>query len=161
MRKIFRLMVFLLPVSVMIYSCYPEFDATVEELDLAITKYDEDQNFGVLNSFFLYDTIIYINDKENPEPHSDHPQEDHILDQVRENLIAIGWTEVTDTVGGVDADVSIMISALETDVNFYYYGWWDYWYWYPWDWWYPGYPGYPGYPWYPTYPIYPSYGYTV
>ena len=154
-------MVFLLPFSVLIYSCYPEFDATVEELDLAITKYDEDQNFGALNSFFLYDTIIYINDKENPAPHTDHPQEDHILDQVRQNLINIGWTEVTDTVGGVDADVSIMISALEVDVNFYYYGWWDYWYWYPWDWWYPWYPGYPGYPWYPTYPIYPSYGYTV
>jgi len=161
MKKIFRLLVFLLPVSVMIYSCYPKYDATVEELDLAITKYDEEQDFGQLNSFFLYDTIIYINDEEQPSPMADHSHEDHILAQVRQNLTGLGWTEETDTTGGINADVSIMISVLETDINYYYYYWWDYWYWYPWDWWYPWYPGYPGYPIYPGYPTYPGSGYTV
>ncbi|MEN8117728.1 MAG: DUF4136 domain-containing protein [Bacteroidota bacterium] len=166
MRKIFRLLVFLLPVSVMIISCYPEYDATVEELDLAITKYDKEQNFEELSTFFLYDTIVYITDDESIlQVNVDHTQENHILSGVRQNLIDKGWTEVTDPSNGeTNADVSIMISVLESDVTFYYYYWWDYWYWYPWDWWYPWYPSYPwypGYPAFPGYPTYPSSGYTV
>lgn len=156
MKKLFKLLVFVIPISVVIVSCYPEFDATVEELDIAVTKYDENQDFSKLSTFFLYDTIVYIGDDEDEDV--DHTQEAHILATVRTNLLEMGWTEITDTTGGVDSDVSIMISALETDVSFYYYYWWDYWYWYPWNYWYPWYPGYPIYP---GYPSYPSYGYTV
>lgn len=160
MRKFFKFLVFLLPISAMIYSCYPEYDATIEELDLAITKYDEDQDFTQLNSYYLYDTIIYITDDEDADPPD--LEEGHgplIISEVRKNLLELGWREEVDTIGGVQADVSILISVLKTDVNFYYYGWWDWWYWYPW---YPGYPGYPGSPGYPGYPgSYPTYGYTV
>jgi hypothetical protein len=145
----------------MLVSCYPGFDATVDELDLAVTKYDEDQDFTILNTFYLYDTIIYITDDEDETLSSniDHSQGPHIIEQVRQNLLSYGWEEIEDTTG-VDVDVSILISALEVDVYYYYYYWWDYWYWY-WYGWYPGYPGYPGYPIYPGYPTYPSYGYTV
>lgn len=159
MRKLFKLLLFVIPISVMFASCYPAFDATVEELDIAMTKYDSTQNFDELSTFFLYDTIIYITDEDNPE-NIDHAQEDHILAEVRQNLLDIGWTEVPKPVDGseIDADVAIMISALATDISYYYYYWWDYWYWYPYSYWYPG---YPGYPWYPWYPVYPSYSYTV
>lgn len=158
MRTLLKLFVFVIPISVLLVSCYPEFDASVSELDLAITKYDEGQDFTELSSFFLYDTVIYITDDEKPVPHFDHTQGPHIIAQTRENLLRLGWTENTDTIGGIKADVSIILSALEVDVNFYYTYWWDWWYWYPW---YPGYPGYPGWPGYPSYPTYPSYGYTV
>ena len=156
MRKLFKLLMFVIPISVMFASCYPAFDATVEELDIAVTKYDSTQDFTQLSTFFLYDTIIYIGEDEDEDV--DHTQEAHILATVRGNLSGMGWTEVKDTTGGVDADVSILISALATDVNNYYYYWWDYWYWYPWNYWYPWYPGYPIYP---VYPVYPSYSYTV
>lgn len=150
MTKLFKQLIYLLPISVMIISCYPEFDATVDELDLAITKYDDKQDFSTLSTFFLYDTVIYITDDEEADPPDfDRTQGPHIIAKVRENLLGLGWVEETDTVGGVKADASILISALEVDVSFYYYGYWDYWYWYPW---YPGYPIYPGYP---------SYSYTV
>lgn len=161
MRRILRLMVFLLPISVAIFACRPEYDATIEELDLAITKFDESQNFDELNTYYLYDTIIYVTDDEDatpPDINKGHGS--HILAQVRGNLESLGWQENNDTIGGVQADASILISVLETDVNFYYYGWWDWWYWYPWYpyaytssyWW--------GYPIWPS-PIYPNYGYTV
>lgn len=160
MKRILRLMVFLLPISLAIFSCHPEYDATVEELDLAITKFDEDQDFGDLQTFYMPDTIVYISDEEESMAISvDHSQEEHILAKVRENLIDLGWTEVEGSEDeSIDSDVSIMISVLETDVSYYYYYWWDYWYWYPWYpysanyWW--GYPIWPG-------PIYPTYGYTV
>lgn len=165
MKKRLKLLLLAIPISLLVVSCYPEFDATVSELDLAITKYDDEQNFPDLSSFYLYDTIVYITeDDELFSNDVDHTQGPHILAQVRENLTNLGWTEVTDTVGGNDADVSILISALEVDVSYYYNYWWNYWNWYPWgSWypWYPSYPGYPGYPWYPSYPSYPTYGYTV
>lgn len=165
MRNIFKFLVLLLPISVALFSCRPEFEATVEELDLAITKFDESQNFGELNSYFLYDTIVYITDDEDDDPpHWEDGQGPHILAEIRKNFSEYGWVENTDTVGGVQADASILVSVLETDVNFYYYGWWDWWYWYPWNPWYPyaqqssnywwGVPIWPG-------PIYPTYGYTV
>ncbi len=161
MKKLIKLFVFVIPISFLVASCYPGFDATVEEMDIAVTKYDSTQNFTQLSSFFLYDTIVYIDDDEDSED-IDHTQEDHILSEVRQNLLNLGWTEKTeaDTTadGEIDADVSIMVSALATDISYYYYYWWDYWYWYPWDYWYPWYPGYPIYP---VYPVYPSYGYTV
>ena len=159
MRKLFKLFLFVIPITIMFASCYPTFDATIEELDIAMTKFDSTQNFDELTTFFLYDTIIYITDEDNSED-IDHTQEDHILTEVRQNLLDIGWTEIEKPAAGVeiDADVTILISALATDITSYYYYWWDYWYWYPWNYWYPGYPGYPGYPWYPTYP---SYSYTV
>jgi hypothetical protein len=142
-----------------IQSCNPEFKATVEELDLAITTYDDTQNFGQLSTFYMEDTIIYIKDDEVEIQSVDNSTEQHILDQVRQNLLEIGWEEVTDTTNeDVQSDVAIMISVLEADIYYYYTYWWNWWNWYPWDWWYPVYPGYPIYP---VYPSYPTYGYTV
>lgn len=140
-------------------ACNPEFKASVDELDLAITTYDDTQDFGRLSTFYMEDTIIYIGDDEVEIQREPNSTEQHILDEVRNNLLDIGWQEITDTTDEQNSsDVAIMISVLEADIYFYYTYWWDWWYWYPWDWWYPGYPGYPGYP---TYPTYPSYGYTV
>ena len=113
----------------------------------------------------MYDTIVYIGEEGDD---IDHSQEELILELVSENFSKMGWKEVTDTTGGIKADVTIMISALETEIEQYYYYWWDYWYWYPW---YPWsvksagtvnyyYPGYPMYPWYPG-GGYPSYSYTI
>jgi len=149
----------LLMILMVIQSCNPEFKATVEELDLAITTYDDTQNFGELSTFYMEDTIIYITDDKVEIQREDNATEQHILDQVRLNLLELGWQEVSDTTNeDVQSDVAIMISVLEADINFYYTYWWDWWYWYPWDWWYPVYPGYPIYP---VYPSYPTYGYTV
>ncbi|WP_346855903.1 DUF4136 domain-containing protein [uncultured Draconibacterium sp.] len=166
MKQISRLFLFLISVTAFLYSCHPEYDATIEELDLAITKYDQEQDFTKLQTFYMPDTIVYISDEDKIiSANVDHSHEDHILSEVRQNLIDKGWTEVMAPENGeIDADVSILISVLETDVSFYYYYWWDYWSWYSWDWWYPWYPGYPGYPGFPVwpgYPTYPSGGYTV
>lgn len=165
MNKFIKRLFFLLLVSVVVVSCYPGFDATVDELDLAITKVDEEQSFANHSTFFLYDTVVYVGDDEDeeiiPQDDIDRTHDAHIISEVRRNLTEKGWVEIKDTVNGeLNSDVAIMISALTTDVQNYYYYWWDYWYWYPWDWWY-WYPVYPGYPMYPYYPVIPTYEYTV
>lgn len=159
MKRFFKLMIFAIPIlGLGLSSCYPEFDATVNELDLAITKYDKGQDFMELQTFYMEDTVMYIGE-EVVVPHA-HKYDDHIIKEVRDNLLRLGWVEVTDTTDMENKpDVMVFLSALETDVYYYYWYWWDYWWWYPWDWWYPIYPGYP------IYPIYPGggsvYGYSV
>lgn len=58
-------LILLLLVSSLLFSCHPEYDATVEELDIAITQYDEEQDLSQLQTFYLEDSIIYINDEES------------------------------------------------------------------------------------------------
>jgi hypothetical protein len=155
MKKLFKMFVFVIPISLLVASCYPGFDATVEELDIAITKYDSTQDFSQLKSFFLQDTVVCVGEEDdNGDRCLDNATQALILSEIRTNLTGLGWTEVTDTVGGIESDVAIMVTALQTDVYSYYYYWWDYWYWYPWYGWDPWYPGYPIYPIYPTYPTY-------
>lgn len=155
MKRVLKLFIMLLPLSCMIYSCYPEFDATVEDLDIAITKYDSETNFDALNTFYLYDTVMYIEDDDLFSNITSHVHDATILSQVRQNLSDKGWTEVIgNSPEEVNADVSILISALKTDVNNYYVGWYDYWYWYPWNYWYPWYYSYPVYPINTVYSIY-------
>ena len=158
MKRIIVLPGLLLIIMMGIHSCSPEFGAYVDELDLAITSYNDAENFSNLSSFYMPDTIVYIGDDVTIQ-REESSTEQHILNEVRQNLLELGWTEVSDTTNDdITSDVAIMISVLEADINYYYTYWWDYWYWYPWDWWYPVYPGYPVYP---IYPVYPSYGYTV
>ena len=159
MKKIIQIPGLFLIIMLVHSSCNPEFKSTVDELDLAITTYDDTQDFSQLSTFYMEDTIIYIGDDEAQIQRKASSTEQHILEQVRQNLLDIGWTEVTDTTNDeISSDVAIMVSVLEADIYYYYTYWWDWWYWYPWDWWYPVYPGYPIYP---VYPSYPSYGYTV
>lgn len=159
MPKAFRFWLLLLFLGAAIVSCDPKFDASVKDLDLAITRVNEDQNFENLHSFYLYDTVVYIGDDEAGSLNNEHEFDELILASVRQNLLDLGWVELSDTTDTDNtADVSIQISALAVDAYFYYTYWWDYWYWYPWDWWYPG---YPNYPFYPVYPSYPSYSYTI
>lgn len=159
MKSIIQNSSLLLIAFLVFHGCTPEFKSTVEELDLAISTYDKDQNFSELSTFYLQDTIIYITDDDITIQREENSTEELILSQVRQNLLDFGWEEVTDTTSeNVQADVAILVTVLQTNINYYYTYWWDYYYWYPWDWWYPS---YPGYPWYPSYPSYPSYGYTV
>jgi len=157
MKKFIKQLFWVLPVLALLFSCSPEFDATTEDMDLSITRVNDEQDFTAYQTFFMYDTVIHITDDENADVEGKF--DDQIISEVRQHFLDLGWTEITDTTDHENtADVSIMLSAVAVDIYFYYYYWWDWWYWYPWDWWYPGYPGYPIFPGYPTNP---SYGYSV
>jgi len=156
MKQLFKQAIWAIPIVVIMASCFPEYDATVEEMDLAITRVGDDQDFSDFHTFYMYDTVMYIVEDEEDLEDLDRTHDAQIISEVRQHLLDLGWTEITDTTNLKDeADVSIMLSALAVDVYYYYTYWWDYWYWWDWYWWYPGYPIYP------IYPSYPSYGYSV
>lgn len=159
MNALIKKYVWLIPILAVIAACSPEFDASIEEQDLAITRVDDNQNFSGYNTFYLEDTVIYIVEDEEDLEDIDRTHDAQIISQVRQNFLDMGWQEITDPDKiESDADVSILLSALAVDMYFYYTYWWDYW-----DWWYWGGWWYPGYPWYPVWPGYgyPSYGYSV
>lgn len=126
--------------------CYPGGPEFVEELDVVYTNYDPGFNFSTDYTFSLPPGVLDISDGEpggNPE-YIDEVFGDAILDDIRANLTALGWTEVGEQ---EDPDLIILASALST-TSIYYYdpGWW--WWYYPgwgpgWGWGYPGY--FPGY----------------
>lgn len=161
MKRISRLIVWMIPVVAAIASCSPEFDATTAEMDVAITRVDDNQDFSAYHTFYLEDSVIYIIGENKDPADLDRTHDEQIISEVRQHFLDMGWVEVTDPEKiESDADVAILLSALAVDVYYYYTYWWDYWDWWYWDWWNPG---YPGYPWYPVYPGigYPSYGYSV
>jgi len=146
--------------ALLVNGCYPGYDVTIEDLDLAITHYNSDQDFTALNTFYMYDTVVHIVGEDETV---DRTHDSHILSELRRNLVTNGWTEITDTTNNRDnIDVVVFASVLSTDVYSYYYYWYDYWYWYPWDWYYPYYDSYYYYYYYPGYyPGYASYSYSL
>lgn len=132
--------------------CYPDSPDYTEVYDLVISNYDKNFDFKSQNTYALPDSVIEITGESFEDPDGngrpdfvDNPTGNNILNAIRNNMNAYGWTEVSKD----SADVVILPSAMKSTTIVYYYDW------YYWDWYYP----YGGYGWY--YPgYYPSYATT-
>ncbi len=134
----------------------------VEDLDITLTRYNPEYNFGDgIHYYVMSDTIIHIIDgKENDEV--ERKWDETILSQIQLNLTNQGYEKVDldpETYTPGDVDFIVTVSAISSKQYGYY--WWGYpsWGYFPgwgWpDWGYPGYPGYPGW----GYPL--TYSYRV
>jgi hypothetical protein len=139
-----RLIIYLF--SFLLIGCYPEGAEFVDELDVAYTNYDPDFNFGNVSTYSLPDRVIDITGDtfNGNQEYIDQEFSDAILNNLKDNLDAMGWTEIDEE---DSPDVIILASAFSTTTLYYYdWCWWD-WY-YPgycggWNWYYPGYsPGF-------------------
>lgn len=129
-------------------SCHPDGPENIEDMDIVYTDYDPDFNFSEQNTFAIPDSIVLIDNQsylayaEDSIPETVDPvYGDPILNQIRENMLDLGWTEVDRT---ENPDVVVLVTASRTTNLFYNYDW-RYW-----DWYYPG--AYTGFGWY-----YPGY----
>jgi len=136
----------------MLSSCYPKGAEYNEELDIVYTNYNPDFNFTSKMTYAIPDSVIKIDGDNFLDPDGDHKPEflttansAVILNQIKQNMSAYGWTQVPKT---SNPDVIILVSTFTT-LNLYYYYDWGYWGWWypgyypPWGWYYPGY--YPPY----------------
>lgn len=130
----------------LLMGCYPDQPEFVEEYDVVYTNYSPDFNFNNSYTFSLPDAVLKLDDNRNPDAPPEFIDDtfgDVILENIRQNLTALGWTEVDE-----DADPQIVILASAFDTQFLYFYNPGYWCWYyPWycgpGWGYPGYaPGY-------------------
>ena len=137
--------------------CYPNGPDYVEQLDLVVSNYNPDFDFAGKLTYSLPDKVIKITGEKIDDPDGnnlpdfiDQTTANLILNQIRSNMNARGYSEVDES---GDPDLILLPSAMETTTLVYYYDWWY------WGWYYPAYPGY-GWGWYyPGYypPTYSSY----
>jgi hypothetical protein len=127
-------------------ACYPgrSVDSTTEFASVT-TSFDTEADFATVTRYALPDTVMYVPRGDDEVPAVTQAT---ILAQLREELNALGWTEVVAPSATNPADVYVG-AVITTTLNVYYYwGWWDYWYWYPYwplgygassNWYYPPY----------------------
>lgn len=135
---------------VLLGGCYPGGAEYISDTDLVYTNYDENYNFGAIQTYYLADSINHIVDK-GEKPNYDFDA--YILSELERNFDALGYTRLDSTnASGPQPDVAVVVTVIET-TNYYAYsspwypGWGWGWYWKDSNYW--GYPGYGwGYPWY-------------
>ncbi len=128
----------ILAVFVLLDACYPQGAEFVDELDLVMTVYDEDYDFGSRKTYAINDEIPLIGTEEP----MDEEQAEFILDEINTQMANRDYDLVAQD--AVPApDIVILVGALKvktTVVGCGGGGWWGY---------YPGW-GYPGGCWYPV-----------
>ena len=132
-------------------SCYPYPETVVykNDLDIVVTHFNDSTDFSAINTYILVDSVTLLDDGgavESDDPFYENEFDEVILDEIRTQLDALGYTEVFDE---RDADVGIVATGLRvlnlevvSSPGWWWsypgYGWW-------WDSWYgSSYPYYGG-----------------
>jgi len=136
-----RISIILIVTSVLLlWGCYPQGPEYVEDLDVVLTKHNEDYDFMAKATYAMPDQIVKITGDviEGEEP-SFIPDANAqvMLTTVANNMADLGWerVDIED-----DPDVLLLPAAWETTTIYYYYDYWYYWYGSYWGWYYPYYP---------------------
>lgn len=116
--------------ATILQSCYPGEELTYSDTDLVATFYNKDANFATKQTFAIPDSIIRLDEDGNlvSDP---GPFDQQILNKIKSELQAIGFTQEADP---ANADV-LVVAAITTSTwvsGGCYYDWW-------YDWWYPYY----------------------
>lgn len=132
-------LILILSIVLVMVSCYPAGPEYYEDLDLVYTNYDDSFDFASKGIYSMPDKIVKIEgnlaEGEAPE-YVKEPYNTQILNQIKQNMTAMGWTYVDDP---EFADLTLF-PAVWTNTTIYY--WYDYWCWYyyyycGWGWYYP------------------------
>jgi hypothetical protein len=135
---------YLIGIILLMASCYPSDTVYYEDLDLVYTNYTETFDFASKGTYAMPDKIVKITgnlaEGQNPE-YVKEPYNTQILNKIKSNMTAMGWTLVDDP---ANADLALM-PAVWTNTTVVY--WYDYWCWYSyyycgWGWSYPSYSTY-------------------
>lgn len=119
-------------------SCYPTFERSVEEYDIVGTIFDTETDFTQKTTFILEDEVRLIWDTAGTTDPPEYPEEllDGIVSATKRNLFSYGWVEAApnDT---PDVHVSTAITTVNVNGTIWYpgYPWWGWGGYYPW---YPG-----------------------
>lgn len=132
------------PVAVVVgFACYPgRFDA-VGDFDSVSTVTAPGADFAGITTFSLQDSVVHLV-PPGDEDEVDHTLDAFTLDRTRQNLLALGWTEIVAPDANNEPDVVVQVAATSSTYIGYTYPWWAYWgYWWGWGYgpgWGVGYP---------------------
>lgn len=135
MKKELRFIYLLFPALLTTMSgCFPmEKDVEYEDLDIALSAYDKDyylpgeyNHFHDFQTFVIPDTVIHIVE-EGVEDVITREYDKFILEQVKSNMVKLGYTEETDPeVNPPDLSLTVSVTTSEHIV----YNWYPYWAWF-------------------------------
>ncbi len=107
---------------------------------LVYTNYDSGTNFKSLNSFYVIDSILIIDNSEKTT-YWNNANSEKIIDAFEANLALAGYEPAESE---IDADLVLQLSYINTTYYFNVYNpgpWWNsypgYWNWGGWGWYYP------------------------
>lgn len=123
--------------SLVMYGCYPGGADTYNDTNLVFTVYDEDFNFASERTYYLVDSVIYLDSTATHIAVIDNA----ILSEIAAQFNSIGYTRAMTINDPSEVNIVVMAAFLKNNVQgvSYYpgYGGWYGGYW--------GYWGYPGY----------------
>jgi hypothetical protein len=116
--------------------CDADSPSSAEDFRIVATARNESASFAAVTTFTLPNTVQAIQDPDDPASNRTLSTQfnDQIIAQVRKNVTALGWQELTDPVGP-KPNVFVQVSAMATtDTDVYYSSWYGYWgaYYAPW-----------------------------
>ncbi len=142
-RKSIAAVIVLFLLSLVVYSCYPDYGLSTADYDTVITLFDNQADF-TKPTYAMPDTVVHFVKEGTPEDEIDRSKDALILQTIASNMANLGYQRVpVDTIQ--DPPGYVMLVGVTTTDNYgaiYYPGWG---YWPGWGWWggYPGW-GYPG-----------------
>lgn len=126
----------LLAIPVMLFGlagCYPDNTTSIDDYDIVVTNYDSGYNFSGIRTYIMPDTVIAVNDPDNPDNNFEyeHTYDNLILSELGSQFASLGYSRVYDTVVS-RPDVGVLVSAVSTTyIGYYWADWYYYWGWYP------------------------------
>jgi len=128
--------------SIVVYSCYPDYGLSTSDYDTVITLFDNSADFNK-PTYAMPHTVVHFVEEGN-EDNIDRSKDALILSTIESNMTRLGYTRVpVDTTAAAPAFVLLVgVTVTENYASVWYPGWG---YWPGWGWWggYPGW-GYPG-----------------
>lgn len=138
MRPQLKSVVAITALCVALLGCYPQGPEFAEDTDVVLTYFRDGYDFSSKSTYALPDRIVKItgNLAEGDDPvFIPDAAATLILSQIRQNMAALGWTEVE-----IDQNPDVLLTPASWETTTISY-WYDYWYW-----WWGGYYPYWGYP---------------
>ncbi len=124
--------------AVLLAACYPGGPEETSDLGAVVTARVPGADYTGLATFALEDTVIVLKlDDSSAEP-IDPSYNPVILAELRAQMVAAGFQDVTPDTATVTPDVWLVVGAVQAEVWFYWYNWGYYG-----GWWGPGWGYYP------------------
>ncbi len=102
-----------------IYGCYPKGPEYIQELDLVLTQYAPDYDFGAQNTYFMPDSISWQTNDRNFVP--DESFEREVLKQIESQMNARGYTrldsiaDTTDLQNPNNPDMVMIVTGIYSE----------------------------------------------
>jgi hypothetical protein len=131
LRKGFISLMFLSFAVIVLQSCYPYDDISVNDADVVATFYDKEANFANLVNYAMSDTIYtFGTGSDNLVPNTDisSTNANAILNAINSNLQSMGYVDKTSTPSDADVFIAAIVTSSTWVTGGCYGGYWSYWY---------------------------------